>query len=170
MPGASRRLHLHEHHAILCRIIRTFTQNMSNTYQYGTHRGLSPTELFLFIAADETCKQLGIDDVEYVILVLSGLPFLPTRAKPAGATKGTSVTSVMSRSIFRYELKKKVLPTFTLRSLKRLRWVLTHRLSVFIGRTLPGVGWVLLASDVCHISYKTVFRYNRSVLIEDRIF
>jgi hypothetical protein len=87
-----------------------------------------------------------------------------------GATKGTSVASVMSRSLFRYELKKKILPTFTMQSIKRLRWVLTHKLSVFIGRTLPGVGWVLLASDVSQIAYQTVIKYNRIVLPEDRVF
>lgn len=37
---------------------------MSNTYNYGTHTGLEPTELFLFIAVDQTCEQLGINDVE----------------------------------------------------------------------------------------------------------
>lgn len=98
------------------------------------------------------------------------MPILPTRAKPLGATKGTSVASVMSRSLFRYELKKKVLPTFTLRSIKRLRWVLTHKLGVFIGRTLPAVGCVLLANDVYQIAYQTVVRYNRMVLPADRVF
>jgi len=143
---------------------------MSNTYNYGFHKDLEPTELFLFIAVEQTCEQLGINDVEYVILIFSGLPILPTRAKPLGATKGTSVASVMSRSLFRYELKRKVLPTFTLRSIKRLRWVLTHKLSVFIGRTLPGVGWVLLANDVYQITYQTVVRYNRIVSPADRVF
>ncbi|RKP50820.1 STM2901 family protein [Trinickia fusca] len=143
---------------------------MSNTYNYGSHKDLEPTELFLFIAIDQTCEQLGINDVEYVILILSGLPILPTRAKPLGATKGTSVASVMSRSLFRYELKRKVLPTFTLRSIQRLRWVLTHKLSVFVGRTLPGVGWVLLANDVYQIAFNTAVRYNRIVSPEDRVF
>jgi hypothetical protein len=141
---------------------------MGNAYNYGRHRNLTPSELFLFIAVGETCDQLGID--EAVILILSGLPFLPTRAKPAGATKGTSVASAMSRSLIRYELNNKVLPTFTLNSIKRFRWILTHRLSVFVGRTIPGVGWVLLASDVCHITYHTVRKYNLSVTPEDRVF
>jgi hypothetical protein len=143
---------------------------MGNAYNYGRHRNLTPLELFLFIAVGETCDQLGIDDVEAVILILSGLPFLPIRAKPAGATKGTSVASAMSRSLIRYELNNKVLPTFTLNSIKRFRWILTHRLSVFVGRTIPGVGWVLLASDVCHITYHTVRKYNLSVTPEDRVF
>jgi hypothetical protein len=76
----------------------------------------------------------------------------------------------MSRSLFRYELKKKVLPTFTLNSIKRLRWILTHKLSTFIGRTLPCVGWVLLANDVAQIGYHTVIQYNRIVSPEDRVF
>ncbi|WP_233805622.1 STM2901 family protein [Paraburkholderia sp. HP33-1] len=143
---------------------------MSNTYNYRTHTSLTPAELFLFIAADETCSQLGIDDVEAVLLILSGLPFLPTRSKPAGSTKVTSVASAMSRSLFRYELKKKVLPTFTWGSIKRFKWILTHRLGVFVGRTIPGVGWVLLASDAYQITYHTVSKYNRSVKPEDRVF
>lgn len=93
-----------------------------NTYRYHNQQNLSPIELFFLIAADETCSQAGIDDIEAVILILSGLPILPTRAKPLGATQGTSVASVMARSIFRYEFKRKVLPTVTLQSIKRLRF------------------------------------------------
>jgi len=37
---------------------------MNNTYNYGSHKDLEPTELFLFIAVEQTCEQLGIDDVE----------------------------------------------------------------------------------------------------------
>ena len=40
---------------------------MNNTYNYGSHKDLEPTELFLLIAVEQTCEQLGIDDVEYVI-------------------------------------------------------------------------------------------------------
>ncbi|WP_175919699.1 STM2901 family protein [Burkholderia pyrrocinia] len=140
-----------------------------NTYIYQSEQNLTPIELFFQIAADETCKQIGIDDVEAVVLILSGLPILPTRAKPAGTTKGTSVASVMSGSIFRYEFKRKVLPTVTLKSIKRLRVILTHRLSVFVGRTIPGVGWVMLATDAFHIVRITVYRYNQIVKPEDRI-
>ncbi|WP_175687380.1 STM2901 family protein [Burkholderia anthina] len=140
-----------------------------STYRYQNLHNLNPTELFFLIAADETRKQAGIDDLEAVILILSGLPVLPTRAKPLGATQGTSVASVMSRSIFRYEFKRKVLPTVTLKSIKRLRVILTHRLAVFVGRTIPGVGWVLLAKDAFHIVRNTVYQYNQIVKPEDRI-
>lgn len=146
------------------------SERKTNTYNYGNHVDLTPTELLLFIAVRETCEKLDIEDVEAVVLILSGLPLLPTRAKPLGATKGTSVSSVMARSLFRYELQRKVLPTFTLSSLRRFRWILTHRLSVFVGRTIPGIGWVLLAKDVYAITFNTIIKYNRIVTHEDRVF
>ena len=43
-------------------------------------------------------------------------------------------------------------------------------LSTFVGRTLPGIGWVLLANDVAQIGYHTVIRYNRIVSPADRVF
>ncbi|GAB2903809.1 membrane protein [Paraburkholderia jirisanensis] len=143
---------------------------MSNMYKFNGHEDLSATELFLFIAMQETSEQLGIDDVEYLILIFSGFNILPTRAKPLGATKGTSVASVMSRAVFKYQFRRKILPTFTLESMKAARWVLTHKLSVFIGRALPGVGWVLMARDVGLIGYQTVIKFNRLVKPEDRVF
>jgi hypothetical protein len=143
---------------------------MSNVYQYNGHNDLTPPEFFLFIAMQETSEQLGINDVEYLILIFCGFNFLPTRGKPAGATPGTSVASVMSRSLFKYKFRKRVLPTFTIESMKAFRWVLTHKLSVFIGRTLPGVGWVLMARDVATIGYQTVLKYNQIARPEDRVF
>jgi hypothetical protein len=76
----------------------------------------------------------------------------------------------MSRSLFKYKFRKRVLPTFTIESMKAFRWVLTHKLSVFIGRTLPGVGWILMARDVATIGYQTVLKYNRIARPEDRVF
>jgi hypothetical protein len=51
-----------------------------NTYRYQDQHNLGPIELFFLIAVDETSKQAGIDDLEAIILILSGLPILPTRA------------------------------------------------------------------------------------------
>ena len=42
---------------------------MSHVYQYNRHNDLTPPELFLFIAMQETSEQFGIDDVEYLILI-----------------------------------------------------------------------------------------------------
>lgn len=75
----------------------------------------------------------------------------------------------MSRSLFRHELERAVLPTLTLQSIKSFRVILTRRLSVFIGRAIPGVGWVLLARDAFMIATNTVFKYNRMVKAEDKV-
>ena len=125
---------------------------------------------FFFVAVEETCARAGIDDVEAVILILAGWPVLPTRQKFGGATKGTSVASVMARSIFRHQLNRKVLPTVTLQSIKSFRIILTRKLSVFVGRAVPGVGWALLARDVFAIVHGTISRYNGLVRNEDRVF
>ncbi|KVC78088.1 hypothetical protein WM03_09540 [Burkholderia ubonensis] len=143
---------------------------MSNVYHYNGHNDLTPAELFLFIAIQETSEHLGIDNIEYLILIFSGLNILPTRAKPSGATPGTSVASVMARSLFKYKFRNKILPTFTIESMKAFRWVLTHKLSTFVGRTLPGVGWVLMTRDIYEISSHTVIKYNRIAKPEDRVF
>ncbi|WP_218883776.1 STM2901 family protein [Burkholderia guangdongensis] len=142
---------------------------MANTYMYAGHSDLTPAELFFFIAAQETCEQIGINDIEGVVLVLSGWPILPTRGKFAGATKGTSVASVMARSLFRFQLKRRVLPTLTLESIKSFRIILTRKLSVFVGRAVPGLGWVLLARDAFMIVRNTVVKYNRLAKPEDRV-
>ncbi|RQS59630.1 STM2901 family protein [Burkholderia sp. Bp8986] len=142
----------------------------STTYRYGVHSDLTPAELFFFVAVEETCARVGIDDVEAVVLILAGWPVLPTRQKFGGATKGTSVASVMARSIFRYQLNRKVLPTVTLQSIKSFRIILTRKLSVFVGRAVPGAGWALLARDVFGIVHGTVSRYNSLVKPEDKVF
>lgn len=142
----------------------------TNTYRYGVHADLTPAALFFFIAVEETCAQVGIDDVEAVILILTGWPILPTRQKFGGATKGTSIASVMARSIFRYQLNRRILPTVTLQSIKSFRIILTGKLSVFVGRAVPGLGWALLARDVFRIVSGTVTRYNNCVKPEDKVF
>ena len=143
---------------------------MTNTYRYGVHHDLTPTQLFFFVAADQVAEQMGTDDVEAVILILAGWPLLPTRQKFGGATKGTSVASVAARALFTHKFKHEILPTLTLGSIKSLRVIMTRRLSVFIGRAVPGIGWVLVARDVALASHNTVVKFNQLVKPEDRIF
>ncbi|WP_206997482.1 STM2901 family protein [Trinickia mobilis] len=143
---------------------------MNNTYRYGIHQNLTPQELFFIVLLDETCKQLGIDDLVGISMVLVGQPFIPTRGKFNGAVKGTSIASVVSRRVLPFELKHKVLPTVTsFTSLALLRIKFTNNLGAFVGRTIPGVGWVLLASDVSIIIFRSVAAYQKMVKPEDRI-
>lgn len=143
---------------------------MPNEYKYGIHEGLSREELFFLIVIDETSKELGVDDVVGVASILLGQRFIPTRGKFAGAVKGTSVASVVSRRLLPYELKHRILPTATsFKSLILLRIKFTRSLGAFVGRAIPGVGWVILASDVSIIIYRSVIAYNGLVKPEDRL-
>ncbi|WP_254596409.1 STM2901 family protein [Burkholderia pseudomultivorans] len=114
---------------------------------------------------------LGTDDAVGIAMVLSGQRFIPTRGKFAGAVKGTSIASIVSRRMLPYELKQRILPTVTsFTSLILLRIKFTRNIGAFVGRAIPGVGWVILASDVTMITYRSVTTYNSMVKPEDRLY
>jgi hypothetical protein len=111
---------------------------MNNTYDFGTHRDLTPMELFFLVFIDETCRELGVDDVAAVVAIVTGQNWMPTRAKPFGTTPGTSVASILSRKYLDYDLKKKILPTLTNASVKRLKFILVRNIGVFRFLSLAG--------------------------------
>ncbi len=116
-----------------------------NTYAYGIHRNLTPPELFFLVFLDETSKQLGFDDLVATAAIIVGWPFLPTRRKPLGTTKGTSIASRIARKHLDFEIKQRILPTLTLQSVKKLRVLYTNNIGVFAGRATPVIGEVILA-------------------------
>ncbi|RDK04821.1 STM2901 family protein [Paraburkholderia lacunae] len=143
---------------------------MSNVYSFGIHNGLTPAQLFFLVMLDESAKEIGVEDLASLAAVISGLPLVPTRAKPGGATKGTSVASIVSRTPLPFEICQKILPTLTLASVRNLKIIFTHKIGAFVGRTIPVVGEVLLARDAWIISVNTVHNYNRLVRPEDKVF
>lgn len=142
---------------------------MPNLYHYNTFANLSREELFLWVAIDQTLEQLGGVDIAAAAAVLSGQPFLPTRGKFGGATKGTSVASVASRHLLKQKLPF-ALPTITGASLSTLKVTFTKSLGGFVGRLVPGVGWTILAYDVVQIMRKTILKYNTLVRKEDQLW
>lgn len=138
-------------------------------YSYNTLTNLSREELFFWIAVDQTLEQLGGADIAAAAAVLSGQPFLPTRGKFAGATKGTSVASVVSRHLLKQQLPF-ALPTLTGASLSTLKITFTKSLGAFVGRLVPGVGWTILAYDVVQVIRNTLFQYNMRVRREDQLW
>lgn len=142
---------------------------MSNLYYYNNLTNLSPEELFLWVAIDQTLEQLGGEDIAAAAAILSGQPILPTRAKFGGATKGTSIASVTSRNLIRYKMPF-ALPMITGASLNTLKISFTRNLGAFVGRLIPGVGWSILAYDVFQIMQKSVFKYNSLVRHEDKLW
>nr|WP_230960508.1 hypothetical protein [Burkholderia pseudomultivorans] len=51
-----------------------------------------------------------------------------------------------------------------------LRIKFTRNIGAFVGRAIAGVGWVILASDVTMITYRSVTTYNSMVKPEDRLY
>lgn len=66
----------------------------------------------MWIVIDTTKEQLGIDDIIGAIAIISGQPVISTRGKPSGATKGTSVASLVSRQAIDVQLPFR-LPMYT---------------------------------------------------------
>ncbi|AVS76987.1 hypothetical protein C8234_02185 [Paracidovorax avenae] len=142
---------------------------MSNTYTYGIHQDLQPQELFFLVFVDKAASHFGIDDVMAIGAVIAGYPMLPTRRKFAGATKGTSIASVVFRRALPFDLKQKILPTITFRSMRQLKILFVRNIGAFVGRTIPVIGVFVLAYDAFIISTESVSAYNVLVKEEDRI-
>ncbi|MEL6476161.1 MAG: hypothetical protein AAFR17_02445 [Pseudomonadota bacterium] len=137
-------------------------------YCYNGMDDLSAGELFFWIMVDKAQEHLGVEDLAAMFAVIAGQPILKTRGKFAGATKGTSVASVVARRTLNYDLKRRILPTITNQSIRQLRIIFTRNIGTFVGRTVPVVGWVILAYDVAAITAATVSEYNRRVDAGDR--
>lgn len=52
----------------------------------------------------------------------------------------------------------------------QIKRIMTHKLGTFVGRTIPVLGWTILAADVAEISWKSVVKYNRIANKDDRIW
>ncbi|NIE86642.1 MULTISPECIES: STM2901 family protein [unclassified Burkholderia] len=142
---------------------------MSETrYSYGARQNLSPAEVFVLVALDETRRQLGLDDLAAASAVLLGQADVPVPGKFVGATEGTSVASLAARKLFPQKLSFR-LPMITGIGLSGVRVVFTRRLGAWVGRTIPVVGEVFLARDAYLIMRNTVRTYNRIVKPEDRV-
>lgn len=142
---------------------------MSGQYQYFSHRNLSPAELYFFVALDQTQKELGFEDLGAAAAILLGQPDVPVAGKFAGATAGTSVASMAARKFLPFSVRMR-LPMITRVGSNGLRIAFTRNLGAFVGRAIPVVGTIMLATDVTLILIHTTIRYNRIVKPEDRIF
>jgi hypothetical protein len=138
-------------------------------YRYGQLDNLSSHGLFFCIFVEETCETLDVKDIAAVIAVLIGQPWLSTRGKFGGATKGTSIASRISRTLLDYDFKRAILPTLTNQSLTSLRLRMVNNLGVFVGRWVPFTGWSITAFDVARITITSIAHYNRLAEPEDQI-
>lgn len=141
------------------------TEEINGTYFYRGHSNVTPGELLEIIFLEEFCMELGIDAVSGAA-ILGGQPWLGTRAKPKGATLGTSVVSKYARIILRdarlpFGIK---IPTPV-----GVRMQSTNKLAAVIGRYTPWLGWASLALTLHRVSTRTQEKYNLIARPKDRI-
>lgn len=132
-------------------------------YKYHDLENLSSTELFFVIMIDETAKQLDVEDIGAVIAILVGQPILKKNVRLGGATKGTSLASKYIGKTLPYKMPFRA-PTLIFDvSPLTLKIRMTKNLGRFVGRSVPVVGWIILAYDISKITYNTIKKYNSIV-------
>jgi hypothetical protein len=146
-------------------------EQLNGTYFFNGLSNLTAYELLFWILVDETEKQLGIQDIIGIAGLILGDNTINVPGKPKTATPGTSPASLFFRKHLDIRFKKRILPTLTKKSfsLKGIKIMWVNNLGAFAGRTVPVLGWVILAHDVTMISYRTVSRYNSIARPEDNI-
>lgn len=147
----------------------SFVVEDAHLYDYKDLTNITREELFVWIAIDQVLEQFTGVDIAAAAAVLAGQPFVPTRAKFAGATRNTSVASIISRKVLNRQMPFR-LPMITGKSLSTLKIALTKNLGAFAGRTVPIVGWVVLAYDVEEIIRKTSLKYNAIAIGKDKLW
>ncbi|MCG8710966.1 hypothetical protein JHU04_004290 [Brenneria sp. 4F2] len=144
-------------------------EELNGTYFFDGMPNLSPGELAFWIVVDEAKKQLGVQDVFALALIIGGIPMVPTRSKldALRATTNTSPLSIGMRSIIKVKLDSRWRsPTW--KTMLNGQWARTTSLGGLIGRWLPWIGVVITAYDLTMITWNSVNRYNLIVKLEHR--
>ncbi|WP_208951231.1 STM2901 family protein [Rahnella sp. ChDrAdgB13] len=143
------------------------TEQVSGYYFNGLSN-IGAGELYFWVFLDEAGKQLGVSDLAGLAMFILGQPIMSTRTKPIGATKGTSPLSFYLRQWLKQEVN--LWPTLTTGSIRRLKFSYVTNLGAFVGRWIPFIGVVILASDITQIVWKSTSRYNTIAKESDRLW
>ncbi|WP_241647878.1 STM2901 family protein [Rosenbergiella metrosideri] len=143
-------------------------EELKGTYFFNGMINLNAGELFFYIFLEEAQKKLGAEDIIALALIILGQPLQTTRAKPAGATKGTSVLSANLRILLKIKVNR--WPTLTTESIKKMRFSYVNNLGAFAGRWIPVLGIGFIMNDVTQIAWKTTQRYNLIAKEGDRLW
>ena len=149
------------------------TEQLNGTYFYGGLANLTAGELFFWIMIDVTAEHFtGAKDVIAAAAVYSGQNTIRVTGKFGKATPGTSYASTYSRKLLKGHMLPFQLPTWIQNPANpfKIKRVMTYKLATFVGRTIPAIGWLVLAADVAQISYKSMVCYNRIVSEEDKVW
>lgn len=150
-------------------------EELNGTYFYAGKSNLSAAELLFMIFCENTASQFGIGVADFgeVVALVAGRNNLGTRGKFANTTKGTSYAPKAARAVFK---KNKFpfglsLPTwlggYTPWTARR---VMVRNIASFVGRSIPLIGQIILASDVSQIAYRTLRDYNTLARGNDKLW
>jgi hypothetical protein len=149
------------------------TEQLHGTYFYAGRANLSASELLFMIFCEQIADQLGVDDFGAIVAIVAGLNIASTRGKFAGATPGTSYASKGARKVFgnaKFPWGKELPSIVGGYPPHKLKILMTHKVSTFVGRAIPVVGWVILSYDLFQITSQTVQRYNSIARGNDKIW
>ncbi|HDJ1438477.1 TPA: hypothetical protein PPN70_000884 [Serratia rubidaea] len=148
-------------------------EELHGTYFYGGLHNLSASELYFWIFIDMTAEHFSgssaaAHDLLAAFAIYSGRNTIPVSGKLADARPGTSRASVYFRKLLRG--KKLPVPLPTLVGPPGLEVIMTKKLGTFVGRSVPVVGWTVVAADITYITLKTTARYNTIARGSDRLW
>ncbi|MGD8108739.1 STM2901 family protein [Pantoea sp. FN0302] len=149
------------------------TEELNGTYFYAGRSNLSASELLFMIFCENVADQLGVQDFGAIISIVTGLNILSIRGKFANATPGTSFASRGARKVFgnaQFPWGLELPSVVGGYPPHRLKILMTHKIGTFVGRAIPIVGWVILASDVSVITFQTIKKYNYLARGGDKIW
>lgn len=150
-------------------------EELNGTYFYAGRSNLKASELFFMIFCEATVYQfgLGVADFGAVVAIFSGRNNVSVNGKFANAIPGTSYASIGARAVlgkvkFPFGMS---LPTwiggYTPWTARR---IMVRNIAPFVGRSIPLLGIIILASDVAQITYRTLRDYNLIVGDSDKLW
>ncbi|CNE22546.1 STM2901 family protein [Yersinia intermedia] len=148
-------------------------EELNNTYFYAGRSNLTASELLFIIFCENTANQLGVEDFGAIVAIVAGLNISPTRGKFVGATPGTSFASRGARKVFgsaKFPWGIKLPSIIGGYPPHKLKPRMVHKIGTFVGRAVPVVGWLILASDVSEIVWCTARDYNRIARGNDKVW
>ncbi len=140
---------------------------------YAGRPNLTASQLLFMIFCENTANQLGVQDFGAIVAIVAGLNNLPTRGKFAGATPGTSYASQKARKVFgnaKFPWGIKLPSVIGGYPPHKLNIIMVRKIGTFVGRAIPVLGWVILASDVSQIALNTVRHYNLIARGQDKLW
>ncbi|WP_410221845.1 RHS repeat-associated core domain-containing protein [Pedobacter sp.] len=127
-------------------------------YEYNGKKYTNKAELYRDILLDQAAEQFGIKDILALGAAIDGMGLIDKPFQTPGASKGTSLLSKELSKAFPQKMPVR-LPTIS----NRFTLKFTNVLGRFMGRSIPIVGWGILAYDVSKTFYNTQKIYNRLI-------